>query len=226
LARAQDPTGVRISLRATPGGFGTVELGPRGDGRAERLRVGAGHLLAESAGADGTSGRALALDGASLDELAAFAGVDLGADFTVGPATPPLGDISAPIRLHGASAALLGDAYDVGARALDQVVAAAPAWASPSVAQVWPEHFDLAIDLAFDSGAPAARRVNLGESPGDSYHAGPYLYVGPWTPERPGDESFWNASFGALLGFEDLADADAVSAAVRFFRRGLDLLAA
>ena len=36
---------------------------------------------------------------------------------------------------------------------------------------LWPEHFDLAIDVD---------EVNYGVSPGDGYHGAPYAYVGPW----------------------------------------------
>ena len=72
---------------------------------------------------------------------------------------------------------------------------------------IWPEHFDLAI---------AAGEVNYGVSPGDGGHAGPYAYVGPWTPR---EGAFWNASFGALRTAEQLPDAAAVTA---FFAAGRD----
>jgi hypothetical protein len=50
---------------------------------------------------------------------------------------------------------------------------------------LWPEHFDVGIQLD---------EVNYGVSPGDHYVAEPYAYVGPWAP-RTGE--FWNAPFGA-----------------------------
>lgn len=50
---------------------------------------------------------------------------------------------------------------------------------------LWPEHFDVGIQLD---------EVNYGISLGDSYVGEPYAYVGPWTP-REGE--FWNAPFGA-----------------------------
>ncbi|MFN8082671.1 MAG: hypothetical protein U0Q14_00390 [Dermatophilaceae bacterium] len=72
---------------------------------------------------------------------------------------------------------------------------------APSARRVlWPEHFDLAIDVD---------EVNYGVSPGDGYHGAPYAYVGPWTP-REGE--FWNAPFGAVRAATELADADAVAA--------------
>jgi hypothetical protein len=86
---------------------------------------------------------------------------------------------------------------------------------------VWPEHFDVALDLA----AAPDRRVNLGGSPGDGFHADPYLYVGPWTADRPGDVAFWNAPFGAVLGYAELLErSDSLGSAVAFFDRGLALL--
>ena len=50
---------------------------------------------------------------------------------------------------------------------------------------LWPEHFDVGIQLD---------EVNYGISLGDHYIDEPYAYVGPWTP-RAGE--FWNAPFGA-----------------------------
>ena len=67
--------------------------------------------------------------------------------------------------------------------------------------------------------------MNLGASPGDGSSAEPYLYVGPWGPRRPGDPAFWNAPFGAVLGYAELrAAADPVEAGLAFLRRGVELL--
>ena len=53
----------------------------------------------------------------------------------------------------------------------------------------------------------------------------PYLYVSPWNDDRPGDASYWNASFGALVPrSEVMASSDPYAAGVRFLRRGLELL--
>ena len=58
-------------------------------------------------------------------------------------------------------------------------------------------------------------------SPGDGFSAEPYLYVGPWSADRPGDAAYWNVSFGALAPWSEIPDDDAADA---FFERGLDLL--
>lgn len=70
---------------------------------------------------------------------------------------------------------------------------------------LWPEHFDV---------ASALNEINYGISPGDSYLAEPYAYVGPW-PVPQGE--FWNAPFGAARLLSQLPDAGAVLA---FFRQG------
>jgi hypothetical protein len=70
---------------------------------------------------------------------------------------------------------------------------------------LWPEHFDLAVTVD---------EMNLGVSPGDSWSAEPYAYVGPWEPRR-GD--FWNAPFGAARPMSALPDVDALAA---FFTEG------
>ncbi len=89
--------------------------------------------------------------------------------------------------------------------------------------QIWPEHFDAALDLAVSPDV----RVNLGGSPGDDGHPEPYLYVGPWTSDRPGDAAFWNAPFGAVLGHDVVAGSDdPLRTACSFFERGIEQLRA
>ncbi|MDQ1395436.1 MAG: hypothetical protein QOG64_695, partial [Acidimicrobiaceae bacterium] len=67
----------------------------------------------------------------------------------------------------------------------------------PARVQLWPEHFDIAVDI----GSPGSR-ANFGGSPGDEAHPEPYLYVGPWE-QREG--SFWNEPFGASLSYSAIA---------------------
>ena len=106
----------------------------------------------------------------------------------------------------------------MSAAALDRVVEALPADATPTVVQLWPEHFDVALDAA----ATPEIRVNLGGSPGDGFHQEPYAYVGPWTDDRPGDPAFWNAPFGAVLGHDVLVgDPDPVTRLTEFFLDGM-----
>ena len=94
-----------------------------------------------------------------------------------------------------------------------------------SVVRLWPEHFDVGVDLAVDPATRPEARVNLGAAAGDGSHQEPYLYVGPWGDERPGPSDFWNAPFGATLGFADLdAAANPLHAATEFFLHGIAYL--
>lgn len=220
VARAREQATGRFGLRVTPGGFGTPALGAD----VERVRVSGGVLVHESAGPDGAATRAVRIDGSSLTELSVVAGVDLTADLDVGHDTPPLGGVDEPLRVDDSAARALGAWYSLVAGALDEVLARRPDGA-PSAIQLWPEHFDVAVDLAWDPSATDTRRVNLGGSPGDGFHADPYLYVGPWTEDRPGDPDFWNAPFGAVLGCREVAASDdPMETATAFFLDGFDRL--
>jgi hypothetical protein len=205
--RRADVTG-RIGLRATPGGVGTPAFGDE----VEVLRTSGAVLVRERAG------HASAVPMTTLADLAAAAGVDLGGPLDIGHDPPPLGDPDAPLGIDAASARALGDWFALVTETLDGLGAA-----DPSAVQIWPEHFDAACDVAWGSGA--GERANLGGSPGDGFHAEPYLYVGPWGPERPGDPEYWNAPFGAILPHARLRESwDARREAAAFLRRGLDLL--
>lgn len=186
----------------------------------EVLRVSGKHLVRERTGEASTTA-SLDLTVASLGEAADFAGVDLDAPFDVGHDTPDVGDRQAPLGVEVASARHLADWFALGWAVLDRTLAGVPAVAEPTVVQLWPEHFDAGCDVA----ATPDRRVNLGASPGDGFHEGPYLYLGPWADDRPGSAGYWNAPFGAVLpGGELLSSPDPVSAGAAFLREGIDRL--
>jgi hypothetical protein len=213
MARSRFSADGRLGLRVTPSGIATPAYG---DNR-EVLRVVGGTLIHELQGGDGAKSRVAEIAGRTLQELAEFAGADLESSFSAGRDPPALGDVNAPMRLDPHLAADVMAWLRVGAEAIDRLL---PSFVEPSVVQLWPEHFDVAVDLATAHG-----RVNLGASPGDSGHPDPYLYVGPWGEDRPGETSFWNAPFGALLdGRRVLVESDRVGAAAAFFQYGLDLL--
>ena len=102
-----------------------------------------------------------------------------------------------------AAAVALGDFYGLACSVLEQL-RADEADGDPSLVQLWPEHFDLAIELGSER---AGGRANFGASPGDDEHDEPYLYVGPWTPDVAGE--LWNAKGfkGAELTYSELIDA-------------------
>jgi hypothetical protein len=152
---------------------------------------------------------ALAVDGTELvaasriplrgtyRDLAAAAGVDWG---------PPEGlyhdhsgvEPDDEVAVDPAAAHVLADWFARGDAALRRV-------AEGATPVLWPEHFDLGVTVD---------EVNLGVSPGDTWSAEPYAYVGPWEP-RQGD--FWNAPFGAARPMSALPDVDALAA---FFSEG------
>jgi hypothetical protein len=103
-----------------------------------------------------------------------------------------------------AAATALGEFYGLACSVLEQLRADEPD-GDPSLVQLWPEHFDIAIELG--SGA-AGKRANFGASPGDDQHDEPYFYVGPWTAQVSGE--LWNATGfnGAELTYSELIAAD------------------
>jgi hypothetical protein len=93
--------------------------------------------------------------------------------------------------------------------------AIADATATP--ARLWPEHFDLAIEMG---------EATYGFSPGDDVHPEPYAYVGPWEAAVSGD--LWQATGfrGAELAYADLLAADDPrAAALDFFLTRKEALA-
>jgi hypothetical protein len=194
-----------ISLRATAGGFGTPVF--EFDGTSRQVRVEGAELVHTS---DGEERRAaltsLAEAGAAIADLLP-AGTELD---------------RAPLGINPAAASALAQWYAFGERALARLVAlAAPADAA-TIPRLWPEHFDIAIEIGEEA---RGRRANYGFSPGDADHPEPYAYVGPWTAAVSGEP--WNAHgfSGAELSYAELlAAADPEAAAHEFFTTRWDLL--
>ena len=210
LGRRRYEVAGRFGLRAAPGGFATPAFGPE----PEVLRVAGTDLVREV----GAGCAALPVAGATLRELAAFAGTGVGGGYSAGADTPALPDPDAPLTVHADGAAALAGWYALAWRVLDAVLAPLPASAEPATIQLWPEHFDAGTNVGVGGG----ERVNLGFSPGDSFSDQPYVYVGPWSAARPGDPDYWNAPFGALLGAADVWSApDPARRCVEFVRAGL-----
>jgi hypothetical protein len=150
---------------------------------------------------------------------AVLAGIEPGAPGDVyAPATPLTPD--APLALDKSAAAFLGAWYGFAASVLEQVRAESDA-DDPSRVQLWPEHFDLSVDLGDEQ---AGARGTYGASPGDDDNPDPYLYVTHWADVAP--DPYWNEEHfpGARLSVTVLADApDQRDAALTFLRRGRDL---
>lgn len=215
LARRRYDVSGHFGLRASPGGLATPAYGDE----PEVMRLDGTALVREV----GAAVSSTPVSGVTLRELAAFAGVDIEAPFSVGEATPPVGATDDPIELDEVALTGLYQWFDLGSRALDDVLCELGAAAEPATVQLWPEHFDLGTSVAVggDGG-----RVNLGFSAGDSFSDEPYVYVGPWGPDRPGDAAFWNVPFGALRTRSDVeaASGEAAVVAAAFIREGLTRL--
>jgi hypothetical protein len=208
LARRRYDVSGHFGLRASPGGLATPAFGEE----PEVLRLDGASLVREV----GTNASTARVTGSSLRELAAFAGVDLDSPFSAGEATPPVGAAEEPLQLDAAELAGLFEWFDLGWRVLDDIVCALGPEAAPTTVQLWPEHFDVGTSVAAAGGGG---RVNLGFSPGDAFSDEPYVYVGPWGPERPGDDDgYWNAPFGAFMV---RSHAGGAVGAAAFIREGL-----
>jgi hypothetical protein len=187
-----------IALEPTPGGFGTPFF--EFDGARRRVRVAGGELIHECAGQERRAPlTSLAAAGGAITELL--------------PIDVRLGD--EPLTVDPAASLALGDLYEFGAAALERLLAGAGEEDEASPVRLWPEHFDIAIELGSEERGV---RANYGISPGDEQHPEPYLYVGPWSAAVDGE--LWNGHgfSGAELSYSELiAAADPAAAADDFF---------
>ena len=193
----------RIGLRSTGDGFGTP---PFDDGRRFVVR---GDRLARDRGDE------IAIT--TVRAACGFLGVEPSPDPGVGHDLPPF-DPDGALAVDSTASFALGTWYAFGQAVLDRLRAGAGIDVGRiSEAQLWPEHFDLAVTVEPYLGGP----VNVGFSPGDRFDGRPYVYVGPHDAARL-DSPFWNAPFGAFLPYGDLvATPDPVARALRFVGEGL-----
>ena len=205
LAPARKARTGRIGLRPVGDGFGTPSFD---DG--SRLAVSGAELAFEPAGRVPIT---------TLRAAAAFVGIALSPDPGVGKDLPPYEpDRTLPVGREASLA--LGAWYSLGDQVLEQLREARPE-ATVTEAQLWPEHFDLAVTVTLGNGVKA----NVGFSPGDAFSAAPYVYVGPHVTDGL-EGAYWNAPFGAALPYEQSARADdPPEAALSFIRDGIGLLA-
>jgi hypothetical protein len=128
-----------------------------------------------------------------------------------------------PLNVDPAAAAALAGWYAFGAAALERLAADSRPGDDASAPILWPEHFDIAIELGSETDG---HRATYGFSPGDEQHPEPYAYVGPWVAQAPGE--LWNAHgfAGAELAYADLLAAeDQAAAAFEFLASRRDALA-
>ena len=190
VAPARKPDN-EIALEATPGGFGTPLF--EHDGVAQQVRVDGVDLVRIA----GSEARRTGLT--TLEEA-----WRLVADLV--PAGPLSGE---PLAVDRDAAARLAEWYAFGAAVLEEIADASP--------RLWPEHFDIAIELG---------EANYGFSPGDEQHPEPYAYVGPWIADVSGELWQANGFRGAELTYAELLAApDQRTAALDFFTSRKEALA-
>jgi hypothetical protein len=196
VAPARKPDN-EIALEATPGGFGTPFFehgGIRHQVRVEGIEL----VHAEDERERRAPLKSLAEAAEAVAELLF---------------ETELGD--QPLALDPPSARVLGEWYGFGAAILTRLLATATTADAATPVRLWPEHFDVAIELGpEEEGA----RASYGASPGDADHPEPYLYVGPWTAEVEGP--LWRASGfkGAEMAYAELLTAsDPEATALDFF---------
>ena len=201
---ARERANGKIGLRYVRGGFGTPFFG---DDAQVSVRGATLHVVR---GAEQTS--------TPLTSLAAAAAA-------LGDLLDPAPDLAdEPLAIDADAAAVAGEWFGFAFSVLEELRARAEAAHAPSRVQIWPEHFDAALELG-DEGAGA--RAAYGCSPGDENHPEPYLYVAPWTARPTGD--LWQAAGfpGAELGYDELlAAADPRELALAFFAARLAALTA
>jgi hypothetical protein len=196
ISPAREAANGKIGLRWTLGGFGTPFFGPDA-----QVRVEAGTLVT----AQRARGWRAPIEtiGAARELLGELAG-------------PAPDEPDQPLRVDPASAVALGDLYGFASSVLEEL---RHATGEPARVQLWPEHFDVAIEIGDEA---AGQRAACGVSPGDADHAEPYLYVAPFAQVPAG--ALWQATgfAGAELGYRELtAAADQRASALEFFQTRL-----
>jgi hypothetical protein len=211
LAPARRQANGKIGLRYTAGGVGTPFFG-----HDEQVRIAGPDLVLVRAGTERRVAITTVADAARVVGVSAGAPADL---------YEPASEATADSRLEvdADSAALLGDWFGFACSVLEWLRVEQDAWDTRT--QLWPEHFDLSIDLGDEA---AGSRGTFGASPGDEEHPEPYLYVTHWAPLVDRDE-YWNdgAFDGASLPYSALESiADARGRALEFFAAGVTRLGA
>lgn len=202
----------KFGLRFTAGGFGTPFFG---DDRQVRV---VGNVLV-----DQTADEVRTLAPSTIAQAAAFLNVEPSTVAAEGD-SPELGDPERPLLLSSEVGDFLGRWFGFATSVLEELRALSPADADADRVQLWPGHFDPAVEIG---NQEAGHRATFGASPGDGGSDHPYLYVGPWAGTS--DDPFWNAtSFpGAVLSYDELRAADDQrGAALAFYTKGIEILTA
>ena len=202
----------KIGLRWTLGGFGTPFYGDDIQVRVE------GRMLVRQ-----NEDKVAAEEITTLSAAAQFLGVEATSDQAEHD-TVALGDLDRPLTVDGELVAFISDWFGMATAALEEL-RCTPGARDPGRVQLWPGHFDVAVEIG-DSESEPVTRATYGASPGDAAHLEPYLYVGAWGPIDHGDP-FWNATAftGASLPYAAIqGDPNPCGVALGFYRQAFDKL--
>jgi hypothetical protein len=214
VAPARHQATGKFGLRWTLGGFGTPFFGDD-----TQVRVHGDRLVVQR------GDTATAAPITTLRAGAELIGSAIDAEIAAEHDSPPIGDIEAKLNVSADVVQFLDAWWGMGTAALE-LVRADTASVDATRVQLWPGHFDPAIEIGDED-----RRASFGASPGDASSDEPYLYVALWWPDRldlDADDPFWSApSFtGARLDYRALADSDSPRTdAADFFRSVRDRIA-
>lgn len=203
----------RMGLRATPGGFGTPEF----EGRVVRVE---GAMLVDER-RQGSATQMIT----TVRDACEFLGVDYEVDWYQtfrDPLTPV--DPDTDLEVDETAARSLGDWFGFGFNVLETLRSYGSPDDDVSTVQLWPEHFDPAIEMGSQE---SGLRASYGLSPGDPAHDDPYVYVSAWG-EIDRSNPYWNddAFNGSSLGYTELMRSpDPAKRALDFLLEGHRILA-
>ena len=202
----------KLGLRYTHRGFGTPFFGDD-----EQIRVESGDLVYQRN--DAVSAASVA----SVAEACEFLGIPYREKWFDGfhDPLPPAGP-DALLEIDPKAADAIGDWFGFTTLVLERL-RRTPGADEVSRVQLWPEHFDPAVELGSQE---EGHRASYGASAGDAAHPEPYLYVAAWGEIDRGDP-FWNDTTfnGASISYSELLDAgDQVETALSFLRSGYERL--
>lgn len=215
VAEARRKANGKFGLRFTKDGFGTPFFNDATLGGDVQVRV-EGTELVLQVGSDVSSQSITTLACA-----ARFVGVEPSSE-AAEQDSPELGDIEEELIIDEESVAFASDWFGFAVSALEEV-RLMPSAKDVSRVQLWPGHFDIAMDMG---SAERSQRASYGASLGDDGHDEPYLFVAAFG-DIDRSNSYWNDdSFtgGSVIYSDLLEEPDPREAAIEFFQMGNQLL--
>ena len=190
VSEARKQANEKFGLRYTYGGFGTPFFKNPSSGEDTQVRVEGSNLILQSG--DSASSHPIT----SIQAAADFLGIAPSDTQREGD-SPELGDLNRQLNIDPEAVGFLGNWFGLSTSVLEELRRMG---LGASVVQIWPGHFDAAIELGEEHC-----KATYGASPGDHSHSEPYFYIGPWQDVDTGND-FWNAEGfgGASLMLSEL----------------------